>query len=155
MTADGYPQPIVAVTQVPMRSMLGDGSLPLTIAGLSLIIAMNVEVSISVCATKLSTSTYSRGMTRSQELCSRMKSGSTWLGDGKVIVLHFPFPYTQAHKEWPPVERLPIHLPDEQMGVYDPISQITITGFLLTRAGITTAVGWMYFVSPIAGEYYF
>src|SRR5258706_11088818 len=87
-------QPIAIVTQVPMRSMLGARSLPLTIAGLSLIIAISVAAMNAISMWRsaylfvlpsISTSTYSRGMTGSQQLCSRMKSSSTWMQGGLVM----------------------------------------------------------------------
>ena len=37
----------------------------------------------------------------------------------RQVPLYCLFAY-HTHKEWPPVERLPIHLPNEQMAVYDP-----------------------------------
>ena len=40
-----------------------------------------------------------------------------WLGDAEAIYCLYAY---HTHKEWPPVERLPIHLPNEQMAVYDP-----------------------------------
>lgn len=48
-----------------------------------------------------------------------MKSSSTQAqGTGKYHVYH-------THKEWPPVEMLCIHFPDEPMGVYDPARDST------------------------------
>jgi hypothetical protein len=37
-----------------------------------------------------------------------------WLGDPE------PMYHIFHYKEWPPMERLPIHLPDKQLGVYSP-----------------------------------
>jgi hypothetical protein len=45
-----------------------------------------------------------------------------WLGDAEAMYHIF---HLHTHKEWPPVERLPIHLPDEQLGVYDPARDST------------------------------
>ena len=41
-----------------------------------------------------------------------------WLGDAEAMYRTFQY---HTHKEWPPVERLPIYLPDQQLAVYDPI----------------------------------
>jgi hypothetical protein len=35
-------------------------------------------------------------------------------------IFHF-----HTHKEWPAVERLPIHLPDEQLDIYGPVRDST------------------------------
>jgi hypothetical protein len=43
--------------------------------------------------------------------------GARWLGDAEAMYHIFHF---HTHKEWPPMERLPIHLPDRQLGVYGP-----------------------------------
>ena len=45
-----------------------------------------------------------------------------WFGDAEAMYCIFHF---HTHKGWSPVERLPIHLLDEQMGVYNPAADST------------------------------
>ncbi len=166
---------------------------------------INVEVCISVRATKYIHKYIFKGHDRITAVMQqdeiKQYLDARWLGDAEAMYRIFHF---HTHKEWPPVERLPIHLPDEQMGVYDPAADSTdeviqriaardtklMAFFKLNQtdpnahnmlysdipnhyrwlpgvasrhvqaqwrrcAGNTTAVGRMYFVSPIAGEWYF
>src|SRR5258706_8891956 len=143
-------QPIAVVTQVPMRSMLGDRSLPLTIVGLSLITAISVAAMNAISMWRsaylfvlpsISTSTYSRGMTGSQQLCSRMKSSSTWMQGGLAMQSQctaFSISIHTSHYRWLPG-----------------VASRHVQAQWRRRAGNTTAVGRMYFVSPIAGEWNF
>src|SRR5258706_4489828 len=162
-------QPIAIITQVPMRSMLGARSLPLTIAGLSLIITISVAAMNAISMWRsaylfvlpsISTSTYSRGMTGSQQLCSRMKSSSTWMQGGLVmqrivardtkLMAFFKLNQTDPNAHNMLYSDIPNHyrwLPG--------VASRHVQAQWRQHAGNTTAVGRMYFVSPIAGEWYF
>ena len=81
---------------------------------------INVEVCISVHATKYIHKYIFKGhdwitaVIQQDEI--KQYLDARWLGDAEAMYYIFHF---HTYKEWPPVERLPIHLPDEQMGVYD------------------------------------
>jgi hypothetical protein len=87
---------------------------------------INVEVCISVRATKYIHKYIFKGHDRITAVMQqdeiKQYLDARWLGDAEAMYCIFHF---HTHKEWPPVERLPIHLPDEQMGVYDPARDST------------------------------
>ena len=87
---------------------------------------INVEVCISVRATKYIHKYIFKGHDKitvvMQQDEIKQYLDARWLGDAEAMYSIFHF---HTHKEWPPVERLPIHLPDEQVGVYDPARDST------------------------------
>ena len=81
----------------------------------------NVDVCISVHATKYIHKYIFKGHDRITVVVQqdeiKQYLDARWLSDAETMYSIFHF---HKHKEWPPVERSSIQLPDEQMGVYDP-----------------------------------
>ena len=82
---------------------------------------INVEVCVSVRATKYIHKYIFKGHDRITAVVEqdeiKQYLDARWLGDAEAMYRLFAY---HTHKEWPPVERLPIHLPNEQTAVYDP-----------------------------------
>ena len=82
---------------------------------------INAEVCVSVCATKYIHKYIFKGHDQITAVVEqdeiKQYLDARWLGDSEAMYCLFAY---HTHKEWPPVERLPIHLADGQIAVYDP-----------------------------------